>query len=426
MFDNSDKSAQTSLTKNWGGEEDQSTWLKWKKSVIAQTIDLIKGQSDSHQESDSFNNLYKYIAKSRFQIAQELHQSYNIGKIRSRGDFATTPLNKSGRYADFYDYLLFCYNNLPQQTVDLEDKSYYIPMLKSAFRAFQLEEITDVKNYEGKYSTIELCTGKTAEFEEIKPFLISHPVFNESEDFKIFEDFEKKLRSPDLTSREKEKIIKEMFWHLANLMPCQRGSAAIAEILIASLCEAHNIPYKEWNYVVPMDLVAIFSATSEQFSNNFSLDPQNEILQELNAFLEGDNDKTEKEVANKLKQFILGNSASLNEMEKEVLNSPDSKLVNLLTTWKLQRGILIENILHEIGYNKKLPNHYDNLHQLPKDDDEKVDKSENLENPKVEHVETKSSSNVTKRTIKNNYVVDDQNKVSNTEENNSSEQNNAL
>lgn len=108
--DNQKQTALSSIAKAWGDEKKQERWLKWKHDVIEQTEKLIL-------DNIPFNDLYKFIANARHEIAIELDQDgqHALGIPRHEYSYPMTGITTYSRYCDFYPYLVSRFDAIPEK-----------------------------------------------------------------------------------------------------------------------------------------------------------------------------------------------------------------------------------------------------------------------------------------------------------------------
>lgn len=124
----------------------------------------------------------------------------------------------------------------------------------------------------------------------------------------------------------------------------QRGNASLTEITSSSLCEVHKINYEEWReFSVPLDLIAIFSTSPEEFSRHFSLHPRKDMLEDIAELIKNINDGFKLDLAVKLKRRIEGEAVEFCREEKEELGNVNSPFGYLIDQYR-KKGILVDKL----------------------------------------------------------------------------------
>lgn len=343
-------SLSSSLVTAWGGEEKQKKWLQWKHDIIEQTKELFLNNV-------SFKDLFKFIAKGRNDIAWDLNQDQkeSLGILRDPhkiGNYETS-ITDHERYRDFYPYLMYQFGAIPGKTNEtlllnliygFDDSAFGVTTKK--INAANLADITFYSPFSDTlitYTSLAGISATTQSDNNIFYVKIFHTILRNTYDtiFQILESLNNELHEKELSEGERIEIIKEMAWHTSHAMFCQRGSAAITEIMLSGLCKACNIDYEEWKFATPPDLIALFSTSPKQFSQHFSLNPRQEMIDAVNDLI---NNNIQFKLAIKLKAVLEGQPVTFNNEEKKVFSDKSTSLGELIFFYK-KRGILVEKLL---------------------------------------------------------------------------------
>lgn len=296
MNSNNDK-PYNSLQTQWG-EDKQARWNEMRSESIAA---LKSYMNDKPQPT--FQEAYQYAIDLRVHIAKELspHLANQIAYSRKNDKQVgsmempyITPVLNEGTYKDFLPALAERFDAMKKESgPNVEHTQYDSPFfrvgygLSKEFQGKEKEGIT-IKHDGIEYSTINQLDVKrigSNELEATKPFNISHtPSKNVPLIMEKVAALNQKLDGMNADDpAAKIKVIKEMMWHMAHAMPQKRGSAAIGEMYFEALLQKHNIEYTGKNSKMPVDLIALFSTSPENFSKGFSINPEIEKKAEMSA-----------------------------------------------------------------------------------------------------------------------------------------------
>ncbi|WP_419418494.1 hypothetical protein ACNVED_07975 [Legionella sp. D16C41] len=226
----------------------------------------------------NFEDLYNFTAGLRKKIAELLNQpdKNDLGRLRvpkSTSDTMKTIIDNSGRYASFYNDILILFKQI--------EEKYKLEKGANSVLHYGISDIKKINSvgyhiveYNGiTYSTLNLIHAQDKNNADVTYLRIDHT--NDRDLPKIFAvvDTIYNRLSENISDSEKSELIKEIAWHLAQGMPCFRGSAAICEILYEALLNINNlinISSSEPNDI-PLDLKAIFTASPVEFSRLVSI-----------------------------------------------------------------------------------------------------------------------------------------------------------
>lgn len=261
----SDKTSSSLLTM-WGANK-QADWALLKERAISDAVLLMQQKSPL-----DFEELHQSIIAARVAISSLLSPEVTEDIRRTRTDvriFSYTNIGSTGTYKDYHQVLLAGFDMLagkyPVQIYTPINPEFY--GFADSMELHESREII-IEYQETEYSTIikhKLTDSESMLGEEEWITIMHTPVVN----IPVIMDRVKILYNSLTavnTPAEKMAIIKEMAWHLAHAMTQFRGSAAISEILVEALLRHHGIASTAPNRSIPIDLVALFSATPEEFA----------------------------------------------------------------------------------------------------------------------------------------------------------------
>src|SRR3990167_197434 len=270
MKSRKDNKHSGSLSKAWGIDK-QDRWQALKQEAINDAV--IEYLRKPHP---AFTDLYSFLVKKRVVIAQELSPDISDKIKTSRQEnlyeFATTIIGNNNKYSDYFQLLTDRYNLFTTGDNDCKSKIPDVE-LSTLYYIFQ-EDILSGKEIEITagditYSSllkVKACNSSGKENEYIG---IAHtPASNVPAIMDRIEVLYQLLIN-EQNSSNKIKLIKEITWHLSHAMPQQRGSAAICEMLLEVLLKGNSITRTEPRPSLPLDIIALFSRTPEEFSKDY-------------------------------------------------------------------------------------------------------------------------------------------------------------
>ena len=339
-----------SLTRAWGS---QNRWQILRDEAVI--------KAKSHQFT-SLNQLWNFLAEKRHEIAEKLHQNDKETLGIPRENFCITPIFDNERYEDFFLCLLRRLNLLFKLHQLQSESDYHeglvvrdiTSMIDRKIGGIGASKKVDFKSrYSGNSLFIKnglINYSKLIKIDKIDNHLIPPIILIEHTDLSEFVPIEEKinqlysqLQNQDLSASEKANIIKEILWNLGQAMFCERGSAAITEMVIQILCEENNIPFNYPRNYVPMDLIALFSSSPEQFIDSFSFTPIEDLKAELDKLAqEVDNSSFLHSVIHKFYCFLDDKSIIFTTEEQKQLENLDNPLGKLVDRYQFN-GLLLGN-----------------------------------------------------------------------------------
>lgn len=282
---------KTSLSQSWSTDQKQ-----YAHRCYESVLDAVK---ELENKTPSAEELYRFLAAKRRQIVQAANPNEDVsafGQIRYYKDLHTPIYQNSGSYIDFFERLNAMYNAhinhdnqriqpgilKPDGEIDYLKTSCHIET-ESKSESLMLSGFT--KNLptvlmvygESKYDTTSYLDG-----DFIHIFHTDPSQFEKI--FKCVQDIFDKII--DHQSQDVIKDIGRIAWYLTQAAPCERGSAAIAEMFVATLFKTAGyslMPYREQETKCPsLDLEAIFEPDIEKFADKFA-DWYKEIKPDLKA-----------------------------------------------------------------------------------------------------------------------------------------------
>lgn len=262
------------LSMAWGASK-QQTWGELTNLSILLTSKMLK-----EGKFEDIKQLYTHIAGMRTTIGAILGHSPAVGKIGR--SIALTPIENhpDSGYKDLH----------------AEFASWVEHLRQSATKE---ENITVDKN-----SAVTL-TGTFNHSDEDKPQEYTRSTVFGSEAFNIShsqdqgillhlanENF-KRLDEEDLDNQAKQKCIENIYFYLADAMPCARGAGSIAQMLFYALEDAHTGKMRYLGKMasqfghaqgVTPDIAAMLSPTVEEFRtylNNYVIEPDIVVTKKL-------------------------------------------------------------------------------------------------------------------------------------------------
>lgn len=328
----------TSLEKSWGIHK-QAAWRLLKLITVSNAYLLYL------TNSPSFINFYQFIAERRHLIAKVLAQPIGnkAGKLRNPQEpepkqFVTPIMGDKEieTYSSYHTHILSMVDTLYRQAHRNSEKKS-IRLTAASFPWFLRSidkcdiNVLHQKNdlliqFNGiNYSRISSFTILDNDMEK-ECLAILHTKASEiPKILDIVENLYQEFKNPTFTLGKKIEILKKMVWHLSHAMPCERGSAAITEIILEALLNSINIQYIPSDDFPP-DLAAIFTETPQKFSESFIINtncnfksPIFEAISQINNFIES---LDEKKVKRRKQE---------EELDEETLKNTAEKIINLLS-----------------------------------------------------------------------------------------------
>lgn len=335
-----------SLINAWNPSQ-QGTWKALKQDAMTKAKTLFT------KEKPSFLTLYRFLADARHQIAVTLKQKslQDLGVLRDEHctyiDTPVTVLNPdAGRYASFFPCLGDRYQGL-SQSLPLNQESVGLAYLLLGARKEQKIQAVDYLNLE--YDALQLTSFYTIKgLDGKKPIawyaLVHTPRTQLRAIFERLEVLYQQLDRDDAVGNDK--VLKEIIWYLAHAMPCVRGSAAILEMMIGLLAETFAIDFDYPEHAVPIDLIALFTASPDAFNACFHLTPMADFKKELRQLLAESkhcaffcSQTLQLTAARKLLNWINGSTDPFSPEEIACMNTPGSALNERIRHYQLNGSL---------------------------------------------------------------------------------------
>lgn len=205
-----------------------------------------------------------------YKITEGYPRCQDFGTVKGSNHYdLAVPIDKDNKFGEYYAP---CLKTLKDNKENLTTRvvSNLGLKIKRRFKAFQVQKEVDGKN------VVLTQIGYLIEEHAFKDSLyLIHPPYNTAEILiqksqKILDDL-KQYKSKKLTEKDTTDVYEKIgaiHWCLAQGMPFQRGSAALADIYTKSLFEALNIQTTPWKKNLSPDWEA-FITPVEEYSKKY-------------------------------------------------------------------------------------------------------------------------------------------------------------